>query len=73
MIGMCKIPLSQLVSGCSIHETYPIHAVDSNSEVGKLEVRVDIMPLEQAGDQNLFQKVVTDMVYSKEFEQEIVM
>lgn len=48
MIGMCKIPLSSLVTGCSVHERYPIHQVNTRSEVGQLEVRIDIMGLESA-------------------------
>ena len=48
MIGMCKIPLTSLVTGCSVHERYPIRAVDSQTEVGQLEVQIDIMALESA-------------------------
>ena len=29
MIGMCKIPLASLASGCSMHDRFPIKAVDS--------------------------------------------
>ena len=48
MIGMCKIPLTSLVTGCSVHERYPICAVDSKAVVGQLEVQIDIMALESA-------------------------
>lgn len=48
MIGMAKVPLASLASGCSMHDTFPIRALGSNSVVGQLEVRIDIMNLESA-------------------------
>ncbi len=65
MIGMCKVPLATLATGCSIHERIPIKAVGTNSEVGTLEVRIDIMNLENVGQENLFSKLSHDLVYSK--------
>ena len=73
MIGMCKIPLTSLVTGCSVHERYPIRQVNTNTEVGQLEVRIDIMSLESAQNENLFAKSANDLIYSKEYEQEIIM
>ncbi len=73
MIGMCKVPLATLATGCSIHERVPIKAVGTNSEVGTLEVRIDIMNLENIGQENLFSKLSHDLVYSKQFEKEVVM
>ena len=72
MIGVCKIPLECLTTGCSAHEVYPIKAAETNTEVGQLEVRIDIMSLEQAQGENLFSKAAHDLVYSKQFEDEIV-
>ena len=68
MIGVCKVPLASLATGCSMHERYPIRAVDTQNEVGMLEVRIDIMNLEKAESENLFSKIANDLVYSKEFE-----
>ena len=65
MIGMCKVPLATLATGCSIHERMPIKAVGTNSEVGTLEVRIDIMNLENVGQENLWSKLSHDLVYSK--------
>jgi len=73
MIGMCKIPLASLATGCSVHERLPIKAVETQTEVGTLEVRLDIMNLENAGSENLFSKMAQDLVYSKQFEQEVIM
>lgn len=73
MIGVCKIPLTSLVTGCSVHERYPIRATNSKAEVGQLEVQIDIMALESAQSENLFHKATTDLIYSKEFEQDIIM
>jgi hypothetical protein len=73
MIGMCKVPLASLATGCSMHEKFPIKSVDTQSVVGQLEVRIDIMDLETTNNEGLFHKAVHDLVYSKEFEQEIVM
>lgn len=72
MIGMCKVPLVNLATGCSAHEIYPIHSVDRKTEVGKLEVRIDIMNLEHAQSESLFTKVTHGLVYSKQFEEDIV-
>lgn len=65
MIGMCKVPLATLATGCSIHERMPIKAVGTNSDVGTLEVRIDIMNLENVGQENLWSKLSHDLVYSK--------
>lgn len=48
MIGMAKIPLSNLATGCSMHDRYPIKNVETTKEVGQLEVLVDIIELETA-------------------------
>ena len=48
MIGKCEVPLATLATGCSMHECYPIRAVETKNEVGQLEVRIDIMSLESA-------------------------
>ena len=46
---MCKIPLASLATGCSLHERFPIRAMDSQSHsVGELEVRIDIVDTETA-------------------------
>ena len=72
MIGVCKVPLATLATGCSMHERYPIRAVDTQTEVGQLEVRIDIMNLESAQQENLFSKAAHDLVYNKQFEDDIV-
>ena len=72
MIGICKIPLECLATGCSMHERFAIKAPETQSEVGMLEVRLDVMNLEQAENQNLFAKAAHDLVYNKQFEEEII-
>jgi hypothetical protein len=49
MIGICKIPLATLATGCSMHERLPIKSVGTQTQVGTLEVRIDIMSLENVG------------------------
>ena len=73
MIGMCKVPLASLATGCSMHERFPIKAVETQTQVGELEVRIDIMSLESAQTENLLTKANSDLVYSKQFEKEIIM
>ena len=46
MIGICKIPIDNLASGCSMHDRFPILNAVSNKNCGDLEVRIDIMDLE---------------------------
>ena len=46
MIGQCKVPLASLATGCSMHETLPVKNIDTGKEVGKLEIKIDMMDLE---------------------------
>lgn len=68
MIGMAKVPLSNLATGCSQHSKYPIKHVETQKEVGQLEVLIDIVELEMAQNDGLFFKASQDLVYSKKFE-----
>ena len=56
-----------------MHEKLPIKALDSMTQVGELEVRIDIVDLEQTNNEGLFMKHSHDLVFTKEFEQEIIM
>jgi len=72
MIGVAKIPLASLASGCSMHDHFPIKTLSEGSEVGKLEVRIDVMSMEGAHGDGLF-SASKELVFSKQFEQEILM
>ena len=73
MIGVCRIPMANLATGCSMHDTLPIKNMETGKEIGKLEVKIDIMDLEMQQQEGLFAKASQDLVFSKEFEREIVM
>ena len=65
--------MANLASGCSMHDTLPIKNMETGKEIGKLEVKIDIMDLEMQQQEGLFAKASQDLVFSKEFEREIVM
>lgn len=75
MIGVCKVPLLSLASSCSIHERYPIKSPSGQQTVGELEIKISVMELEvmKAEGAATLARAANSLMYSKEWEQEIVM
>lgn len=55
MIGVARIPLNSLITGCSIHDKFAIKT-NSETKVGELEVKLAVMDLESIAAENVFGK-----------------
>ena len=73
IIGTCHVPLSYLVTDCSIRDKYILKS-PTDEPVGELEVELKIMRLEDTEtDHNRFFNAIDQSMYSKNWEAEVIM
>lgn len=73
MIGVARIPLNSLITGCSIHDKFAIKTPSGQTKIGEIEVKLAVMDLETIAQEKVFGKSAQELAYSKEWESEVIM